>query len=149
MIMKNSVFSKMYRTVILLAGISILLMSCATSGQFSSAHLTNVELAENNYRIVAVNVKGEASARYILGVSASIGGEMNTFALIPLKGERLLYQKALENLWQNFETQHNQSVEGSSLALINIRYDAQALNVLVFYTEPSVSIRADVIEFED
>lgn len=147
--MKNKAFSKLCRNILLLTGLSVLLMGCATSGQFSSAHLTNVELTENNYRIVAVNIKGEASARYILGVSAPFGGEMNTFALIPLKGERLLYQKALENLWQNFETQHNQSVAGSRLALINIRYDADALNVLGFYTEPRVSIRADVIAFED
>lgn len=129
--------------IILAAGAT----GCATSGLFSSTHLTNVELSENNYRIIAKNVGGQASAEYILGVSGAFRGEMQTFGLIRIKGEGLLYQEAMDNLWRAFEQQHGQAVEGSRLALVNVRYDAEALNVLGFYTKPTVAIRADVIEF--
>ena len=71
---------------------------------------------------------------------------MQTIALIPLGGDRLRYKVALENLWRNFEQTHG-STKGRSLALVNVRFDADALNVLVFYTRPKISVRADVIEF--
>ncbi len=122
---------------------------CATSGLFPSTHLTNVELSENNYRIVAKNVGGQASAGYILGLSGAFRGEMQTFGLIRISGEGMLYQEALDSLWRTFEQQYGQAVEGSRLALVNVRYDAEALNVLGFYTKPTVVIRADIIEFTD
>jgi hypothetical protein len=59
----------------------------------------------------------------------------------------MLYKEALENLWKNFETT-NGSVEGRRLALVNVRYDADALNLFV-YTQPKIVIRADVVEFTD
>jgi hypothetical protein len=120
---------------------------CATSGLFPSTHLTNVELSENNYRIVAKNVGGQASAGYILGLSGAFRGEMQTFGLIRISGEGMLYQEALDNLWRSFEQQYGQAVEGSRLALVNVRYDTEALNVLGFYTKPMVAVRADVVEF--
>ena len=46
---------------------------CATSGLFPSTHMTQVELSEGNYRIVATNVAGEADASYLIGVSFSKG----------------------------------------------------------------------------
>lgn len=140
--------AKFFTPVFLLAMV-IICSSCATSGLFTSAHITNVELSESNYKIVAKNVKGEAEAKYLLGFSGAFRGEMQTLALVRIAGEGLLYQQAMENLWKNFETRHSQTVEGRKLALVNVRYDSDALNVLLLYTKPKISIRADVIEFGD
>ena len=124
------------------------LTGCATSGMFNSGNLTNVELSERNYEVVATNVTGEAEAGYILGFSGAARGEMHTFALIRVEGDGFLYQEALANLWTSFEADFGPS-EGRSLALANVRYDFDALNVLGLYTKPKVSIRADIIEFVD
>ena len=132
-----------------LFGLSVvltMLVGCASTGRFSSTNLTNVELSKSNFHVIATNVYGEASAEYLLGFSVAQGGEMQTIALIPLGGDRLLYKVALENLWRNFEQTHG-NVEGRSLALVNVRFDSEALNVLIFYTRPKISVRADVIEF--
>lgn len=119
---------------------------CATSGQFKSTHLTNVELSRKNFRVLATNVAGEATAGYLIGLSFGSGSDMSTFALIRVEGKGLLYKEALENLWKNFEDTHGR-VAGRNLALVNVRYDASALNVLGLYTEPKVAVRADVVEF--
>ncbi len=123
-----------------------MLVGCASTGRFSSTNLTNVELSKSNFHVIATNVYGEASAEYLLGFSVAQGGEMQTIALIPLGGDRLLYKVALENLWRNFEQTYGK-VEGRSLALVNVRFDSEAQNVLIFYTRPKISVRADVIEF--
>lgn len=128
----------------LLAG--ALLSGCATSGLFETVHLTNVQLSNGNFRVVARNVSGEASASYLVGFSGSVGAQTSTFALVRVAGEGLLYKAALEDLWRNFELKHG-AVEGRRLALVNVRQDADALNVLFLYTRPKVSIRADVVEF--
>jgi hypothetical protein len=123
------------------------LAGCASTGRFSSTNLTNVELSEGNFRVVATNVYGEASADYLFGFSVAQGGEMQTVALIHLGGDRLLYKVALENLWRNFEQTHG-NIEGRSLALANVRFDSDALNVF-FFTRSTISVRADVIEFAE
>ncbi len=132
-----------------LFGLSVVLttlVGCASTGRFSSTNLTNVELSKSSFRVIATNVYGEGSAEYLLGFSFAQGGETQTLALIPLGGDRLLYKVALENLWRNFEQTHG-NIEGRSLALVNVRFDSDAMNVLVFYTRPKISVRADVIEF--
>ncbi len=132
-----------------LFGLSVVLttlVGCASTGRFSSTNLTNVELSQNNFRVIASNVYGEASADYLLGLSFAQGGETHTIALIPLGGDRMLYKVALENLWRNFEQTHG-NIEGRSLALANVRFDSDAQNVLLLYTKPKISVRADVIEF--
>ena len=114
-----------------LFGLSVVLttlVGCASTGRFNSTNLTNVELSQSNFRVIATNVYGEASADYLFGFSFAQGGEMQTIALIPLGGDRLRYKVALENLWRNFEQTHG-STKGRSLALVNVRFDADALNV--------------------
>ncbi len=133
------------RTVVFTLAL-VFLTGCASTGVFNAANLTNVELSGDNYRVVATNVYGEASAAYLLGFSVAQRGEMQTLALIPLGGNRLLFKTALENLWANFAEAHG-SVEGRSLALVNVRFDSDAQNVLFFYTKPTISVRADVVEF--
>ena len=124
----------------------LMFSGCATTGIFPSANLTNVELSENNFNIIAKNVSGEASAEYLLGFSGGLGAEMRTLALIRINGDGFLFRTALAELWKNFEDQHG-SVEGRHLALVNVRYDFDGMNVLGLYTKPTVSIRADVVEF--
>ena len=120
---------------------------CATTGSFPSANVTNVELSEDNFEIVATDVSGEASAGYLLGLSGSFGptSSTSTLALARVSGEGALYREAIRNLWDNFRAEYG-DVEGRDLALVNVRFDSDALN-LILYTQPSVSIRADVVEF--
>jgi hypothetical protein len=130
---------------ILILSLVLVCSGCVSTGVFQAANLTNVGLEQGNYRLVATNVAGEASAAYVIGFSAAIGSEMRTVALFRLEGDPLLYQQALTNLWTNFE-QTNGSVIGRSLALVNVRFDSDAQNYLV-YTRPRISVRADVVEF--
>jgi hypothetical protein len=69
-----------------------------------------------------------------------------TFALIPLQKDRMLYRMAIEDLWKNFEARYGKA-EGRQLALVNMRYDTEALNVF-FYTSPKLTVIADVVEFQ-
>jgi len=117
------------------------LSGCASAGVFPSLHLTTVELAESNFSVIATNVTGQATAGYILGVS--VGG--GTVAVARVKGDGQLFAEAVQNLWENFE-QENGPVAGRSLALVNVRFDSDALNLIV-YTRPTVWVRADVVEF--
>lgn len=123
---------------------------CVSTGSFPSANVTNVELSEANYEIVATDVSGEASAGYILGFSAGfgVGSQMSTLALARVEGDGDLYRQAIQNLWANFRAEHG-DVEGRDLALVNVRFDGDALNLFLLYSRPTVSIRADVIEFTE
>jgi len=132
-------------SVISLTLLIFLAVGCSSSGQFTSGNLTNVELSKKNYRIVATNVSGEASAGYLIGFSFGSGSNQSTFAVVRVEGKGLLYKEAVEKLWENFELEHGSPV-GRQLALVNVRYDTDNLNLIV-YTKPKVSIRADVVEF--
>ena len=125
----------------------VILPGCYNAGMFASANITSVSLEAPNYTLIAKNVAGEATAGYVIGMSASSGIGAATFALARVNGTGLLYKEALENFWQNFEVMHG-PVEGKKLGLVNVRYDADILN-LVFYTEVKISVRADVIEFAE
>jgi len=125
---------------------AFLLSSCANTGMFLAMNNTSVELSEDNYEIVATNVSGEAEAGYLLGVSFSAGAATNTMALARVSGSGMLYMEALENLWKDYEEKHG-SVLGKKLALVNVRYDSDALN-LILYTKAKIAIRADVVEFK-
>lgn len=120
---------------------------CYNAGMFASATITNVSLEEPNYILKAKNVSGEAKAGYLLGLSASTGMGAATAAVARINGTGLLYKEALENFWKNYETA-NGPVEGKKLGLVNVRYDSDILNLIV-YTEIKISVRADVIEFEE
>jgi len=111
----------------------------------TAGNLTNVELSGENFQLVATDVGGVASAGYLIGITAPFGATMHTVAVARVDGSGHLYREALENLWANFAAEHG-STEGRSLALANVRFDADALNLFV-YTKSTVSVRADVIEF--
>jgi hypothetical protein len=135
--------------ILLTAGIVSLLSpsGCVSTGLQSATNLTNVELNRGNYRIVARSVSGEARAGYILGFSFGLGISTQVFGVARVSGDKTLYKAAMDNLWKNYEARFG-SAEGKKLALINQRYDFDALNLFV-YTQPTVSIEADVIEFTD
>jgi hypothetical protein len=82
-----------------------------------------------------------------LGFSYSTGFTTSTLAAGRVEGTGMLYKEALENLWINYE-KDNGTIDGKRLALTNIRYDTDILN-LIIYTKVTVGVRADVIEFTD
>ncbi len=127
--------------------VAMSLAGCAQTGMFVAGNMTNVELSEPNYKIVAIGVSGEAKASYLLGVAFSKGQETGAVALARIGGTGQLYKEAMEHLWQDFE-ESNGPVVGRRLALTNIRYDSDSHNLLV-YSDITLSIRADVIEFTD
>jgi hypothetical protein len=122
------------------------LVGCSNNGMLVGVNTTNVELSNANYEIVAPNLIGKSEAAYLVGFSWSMGSSTNTFALARVGGTGMLYKEALEDLWKQFESQHGK-IEGRKLALANLRYDSEALNLVVF-TGVKVFIRADVIEFK-
>jgi hypothetical protein len=123
------------------------LAGCAQSGLFASANLTEVQLNQANYQIVATDVSGQSEAGYLLGLSFSSGVSTQTLALWRVNGTGYLYKEALADLWANFTAEHGE-ITGRKLALINVRYDSDHLNLLV-YAKPKLSIRADIVEFVD
>ncbi len=128
----------------LLAALS--LAACATAGRFDAVNVTNVELSNPNYRVIARDVTGQAAATYLLGFSGSSGSQVTVLAMFRVAGSGLLFHEALQNLWANFERDHG-SPQNRSLALVNVRVDADAINVLGLVTRPKIAVRADVVEF--
>jgi hypothetical protein len=126
--------------------VAALLGGCASTGLTASTHLTNVGLSNNNYRIVATNVSGEASSDGIFGASLGVGMGAAQYSLIPLTPDRTLYKIAMQNLWTNFEAKNGSAVD-RTLALTNLRYDSESFN-LFFYTKLKVVVIADVVEFK-
>ena len=131
--------------VLMVLAVMVILGGCASSGIMTAGNLTNVELGEADYEIVATDVTGEASAHYILGLSAPYVFQAQALALARVGGSQFLYRDALEDLWSTFEGEYG-DVAGRSLALVNVRLDIDALN-LILYTRPTLSITADVVEF--
>jgi len=144
---RSSARSHLAPVAAILLLVTLILPGCATTGAYDAATITNVELSEGNYEVVATNVQGEASAGYILGASLSTARQQRTIALARVSGSGQLYGAALEDLWSSFADQHG-SAEGRTLALTNVRTDTDALNLLL-YTSSTVTIRADVVEFTD
>ena len=136
----------MHRMIFLVVLTGLVLTGCATSGLLNSANVTNVELSEGNYNIVATDVAGTSEAAYVLGFSWSVRAEPRTLALFRVDGDEMLVNAAMEDLWSNFEAEHGPAA-GRKLALVNVRFDSDSANYLLFYSEQKVMIRADVIEF--
>jgi hypothetical protein len=125
---------------------SLSITSCVNSGLLVSSHSTTVQLSQPNYKVVATSVSGQAKAAYLFGASFGVGMYSQSYALIPLQKDRALYKIALQDLWKNFEEKYGKA-EGRTLALVNLRYDTEALNTGI-YTSPKLTIIADVVEFQ-
>lgn len=133
------------KKMILAVVVAVFITGCTSSGAFLSANQTVVSLEEGNYSITATNVSGEAEASYIFGLSYSTGFAANTLAIARVSGTGKLYAEALENLWVNYE-KNNGMASQRKLALANVRYDSDIINLLLF-TKVTISVRADIIEF--
>ena len=138
------------RTLAAAAGLAALsglltLAGCAQSGLFAAGNLTQVQLNQANYRIIATDVSGRAEAGYLVGLSFTSGVATQTLALWRVSGSGHLYKEAMADLWANFTAEHG-PVTGRKLALVNVRYDSDNLNLLV-YAKPKIALRADVVEF--
>jgi hypothetical protein len=131
---------------VLILGV-VALSGCAQTGTFTAGNLTTVELSEPNYEVVATGVSGTAKAGYLIGASFSDGAKSGPISLFRVSGTGHLYKEAMEGLWA-FESKQHGPAAGRRLALINIRYDADTRNFLV-YNDIAVSLRADVVEFTD
>lgn len=125
----------------------VILSGCTTSGAFLSLNQTQVNLEQANYQIVATGVSGQAESGYILGISYSTGLTAMTLAVARVTGSGMLYKEALDDLWITFEKNHG-TLDGKRLALTNVRYDADILN-LILYSKVKIGVRADIIEFTD
>ncbi len=125
---------------------ALIVTGCSSSGAFLSANQTIVNLEEGNYTIAATNVMGESESAYIIGLSYSTGLTATTFAIARVEGTGMLYAEALEDLWSNYEAAHG-SARNQKLALANVRYDTDILN-LVFYTKVKIIVRADIVKFD-
>ena len=140
----------MIKKTVLLIGFLFLisyLTGCTTGGSFLANNVTNVELSEPNFEIVAKNVEGYSKASYLIGLTYSSGSIANTLARSICGGTVKLYDDAIQNLWDNFKLK-NGDIEGKKLVLANIRIDNDMLNLLV-YTHTELFITADVIEFTE
>jgi hypothetical protein len=58
----------------------------------------------------------------------------------------MLYKTAIQNLWATFEAAHGKA-ENRRLALVNVRYDSESVNIF-FYTKVTTVVVADVVEFQ-
>jgi hypothetical protein len=137
---------KCFSILLLLAIGTLLLNGCASTGLTASSHVTNVQLTNPNFRVVATNIKGEASANGLLGISFGFGMAATQLALVPLTNDRMLYKIAMQQLWTSFEASNGPAVN-RKLALVNVRYDSETLN-LVLYTKVTTVVVADVVEFQ-
>ena len=137
------------KSIIVSVAVVVLLVlnGCTTGGSFLALNLTNVELFDSGTRLVARDVAGTSEAGYLFGFSYSTGNMASTFALARVNGTATLYDSAIKDLWKNFEAKYG-STEGKKLALVNIRYDSDMLNLLV-YTQTKLYINADVVEFTE
>jgi hypothetical protein len=138
------------KKTLFLSVLLILLMVCFTgclnSGMFLSGNVTDVKLSEANYEIIATNITGKSKAGYLLGLSTGPGAQVSTIAIARVSGTGMLYQEALENLWENYEKDYGKR-QDRKIALVNVHYDTDILN-LILYTEVRLFIRADVVEFK-
>ena len=138
----------MIRQILLFLSLVIMVTlssNCANSGMFLASNVTSVELAEPNFKILAKNVSGESSVSYVLGISYSFGSMTESVGIIKAGGTGMLYTEAMNNLWTNIEAKIG-GIKDRKIAFINVRYDSDMLNLLV-YTKAKVFVRADVIEF--
>jgi len=130
-----------------LAGFLAVFSGCFTGGSFIANNSTTVELSDANFTLVARDLEGYSKAEYLIGFSFSSGFMANTLALVRIGGTAKLYDEAVRSLWKSYEEKVGKR-EGKKLALVNIRYDTDILNLFV-YTQTELFIHADVIEFTE
>ena len=137
----------MKRMIVLISLFTLLLFlsGCGTGGAFQATNITNVELSQPNFNIVARDLSGTSMQGYLLGLSISQGADASTFGFVKVAGVDKLYDTAIRNLWKNYEEKYG-NIESKKLALVNIRQDTAVLNTIL-YTQTKYFVTADVVEF--
>ena len=138
--MKQNIFR-----FLLFPALLTILYGCTAGGSFLAHNITNIDLSNPNFKIVARNLEGSSKAQYLIGFSYSTGFLANTLALVRIGGSVKLYDDAIQNLWKTYKEKHGDT-DGKKLVLVNIRYDTDILNLLL-YTQTELYINADVVEF--
>ena len=133
--------------LMLIPALLVFLSGCSTGGALLSHNVTNVQLSDSKFKIVAKDLEGYSKAEYLFGISYSYGFMANTMALVRIGGTATLYDDAIKNLWKNYEEKYGET-EGKKLVLVNMRYDTDILNLFV-YTQTELYLHADVVEFEE
>lgn len=134
------------KTLLSLAAVALFTVHCVSSGVSRPTTLTNVDLKENNYRIVATGISGEASSGTVLGLAAPMGIMTSAIGVARVSGERDLQKAALADFCKNAEAQVG-PVKGDNFALVNVINDGTAANWFGLYATQTVVIRADIVEF--
>ena len=102
--------------------------ACSNMGDFPATSGTNIDLSHNNYRVVRSNVVGTSYGFWLLG-------------FIPITSPS--HTSAMSELYDNAGV-----VEGKAQALVNVTQDHSYLYLILFGI-PSLTVRADIIEFTD
>jgi hypothetical protein len=123
-------FAPISTRLIFAAACSILLclaMGCSSVGRISGQTGTNVQLSQNNYKVIKAGAKGESYGFRLLGI-------------IPLTSPN--YADAKEALYKSVDV----PLTGKAVALSNQTEDRSSL-YLILFSIPRVTVTADVIEF--
>ena len=72
--------------------LGVALSGCAQTGTFTAGNLTNLELSEPNYEVVATGVSGTAKAGYLISASFSDGAKSGSIPLFRVSGTGHLYK---------------------------------------------------------
>jgi hypothetical protein len=99
-----------------------------TAGVNSATSLTNVQLSQNNYRVIG-RISGTANNWYVLGV----GGLLSKNLYGAAKNEML--RKA--------------DLNGKARAVIDVTYDTHVRSILIFYADYTVTCTGTLIEFTE
>lgn len=132
--------------VLALAATLLWSLQCVSSGLSRPTTVTNVDLKEDNFRVVATGVSGEASSGLLFGVALPLGLTTQSIGIAHITGERDIQKAAMENLWKAVEEKVG-PIKGKNYTLVNVTHDMTAANWLLFYARQTVVIRADVVEF--
>jgi len=132
--------------VLVLAATLLWSLHCVSSGLSRPTTVTNVDLKEDNFRVVATGVSGEASSGLLFGVALPLGLTTQSIGIAHITGERDIQKAAMENLWKAVEEKVG-PIKGKNYTLVNVTHDMTAANWLLFYARQTVVIRADVVEF--
>ena len=101
---------------------------CTSTGSYPAASESRVDLSKANYHLVKANAVGSSSG-------------FNLFMFIPIVPTR--YTSAMSQL----QAQAGMT-EGKAQALVNVVQEQRSLYLLLF-SIPTLTVRADVVEFVD
>lgn len=114
---------------VLILLISICFLSgCASVGSYPHSAITQVNLEQNNYKMIKPNVMGASSGFSLLG-------------FIPLTSPQ--HTIAMSRLYDNANIK-----VGGAYALVNVIEEKTETDLLLF-SIPTYRVRADIVEFID